>query len=239
VTTLAVNLSIGLSEHGARVVVIDADLYRSDAAALCGVAEQDSVMDVFAARRDIHEVLQRGPAGIQIVPGLWAPGESADCSDTAQERLLRQFRTLGPHADVVVLDIGNGSGASIRRFCVAADDVLLVTTPDPVAVMDTYARVKSSMAGVGARDLQLIVNLCPGRRQAADVHCRIHRSCQRFLGVRVALLGQVPEDEQVRRAAGAAVPFVLGSPACPASRAVQQLAATLCAGPQQSQPKAA
>ena len=118
--------------------------------------------------------------------------------------------------------------------------MLLVTAPDPVSVMDTYARVKSSIAGgVGAMDPQLIVNFCPDGGQAADVHRRIHQSCQRFLGIGVALLGHVPQDEQVRRAADAAVPFVLGSPSCPASEAVQHLAATLSAGPQQSLPKAA
>ena len=97
VTTLAVNLSVGLAEQGARVVVVDADLYRSDVAVLCGIAERATVEDVLIARRDVHEVLQRGPAGIQIVPGLWAPGEAADCSDTAQERLLRQFQTDSVH----------------------------------------------------------------------------------------------------------------------------------------------
>jgi len=227
VTTLAVNLSVGLAEQGARVVIVDADLYRSDVAVLCGVTEKESVVDVFVARRDIHEVLQRGPAGIQVVPGLWAPGEQADCSETAQERLLRQFRTLGPHADLVVLDVGSGSSAFVRRFCSAADDVLLVTTPDSISVMDTYARIKSSMTGIGKTTLSLIVNQCSDPVQAADVHRRIDQSCHRFLGMRVLLLGQLPEDPHVRSAAGEAVPFVLGAPTSPAARGVQRMAAQL------------
>ena len=73
VTTLAVNLSVALSRRGNRVVLVDADLYRADVATLCGLEERGNVADVLSARRDIHEVLQRGPAGIQVVPGLWAP----------------------------------------------------------------------------------------------------------------------------------------------------------------------
>ena len=55
VTTLAVNLSVGLADQGARVVVVDADLYRSDVAVLCGIAERSTVEDVLIARRDVHE----------------------------------------------------------------------------------------------------------------------------------------------------------------------------------------
>ncbi|MFV1966989.1 MAG: MinD/ParA family protein [Pirellulaceae bacterium] len=229
VTTLAVNLSVGLAEQGARVVVVDADLYRSDVALLCGIAERSTVEDVLIARRDVHEVLQRGPAGIQIVPGLWAPGEAAECGEAAQERLLRQFQTLGPHADIIVLDVGNGSGDFVRRFCKAADDVLLVTTPDPMAVMDSYARIKTSMVDSKVPTLRLIVNQSASEGQAVDVHHRIDQSCERFLSVRVDYAGQVPTDELVVQAACAAHPFVLSSPTCPATQAVQQLAASLAA----------
>ena len=239
VTTLAVNLSVGLAEQGARVVIVDADLYRSDVAALCGIAEREAAADLLVTRRDIHEVLQRGPAGIQVVPGLWPPGQQAECSAMAQERLLRQFRALGPHADLVVLDVGSGSSACARRLCSAADDLLLVTTPDSLSVMDTYARIKASVAGAGKTALRLVVNQCCDPAQAADVHRRIDQSCHRFLGIRVLLLGQVPEDPQVRGAASRAVPFVLAAPESPAARGVQRMAAQLWGGLQESLSKTA
>ena len=70
VTTLAVNLSVALAEQGARVVTVDADLDRSDVAVLCGLMPDVPARDLLVAGGDIHEVLLRGPAGIQIVPGL-------------------------------------------------------------------------------------------------------------------------------------------------------------------------
>jgi flagellar biosynthesis protein FlhG len=227
VTTLAVNLSVALAEQGARVVLVDADLHRSDVAAFCGVSEHQSVADVLIARRDIHEVLQRGPAGVQIVPGLWAPGDPIDGSQMAQERLLRQFKTLGPHADCVVLDVGSGTGTLIRQFCSAADDILLVTTADTVSVMDTYARVKTSVKGAGEGVLRLVVNQCPDANQAAEVFGRIDTACQRFLGLRASLLGYIPEDTCVRQAASDTRPFMVATPTCEAARAMHQLATSL------------
>ena len=231
VTTLAVNLAIGLAEQGARVVVVDADLHRNDVAAICGIPQPETTANAMVARRDIHEALQRGPAGIQIVPGLWAPDERDDGNMLTQDRILRQFRMLGPHADVLVLDVGTGPATIVRRFLAAADDILVITTPDSVSVMDTYSRIKSSLAGIGKSDLKLVVNRCMEEAESSDVHQRIDQSCRRFLGFGIALLGVVPEDDRARQATGDSVPFMIAAPGCPAARAVQRLAATLWNSP--------
>ena len=199
VTTLAVNLAVGLGEQGARVVVVDADLHRSDVSALCGIHEHANVLDLLIARRDIHEVLQRGPAGIQVVPGLWTPGQKLDWTQAAQERLFRQFRNLGLHADVVVLDVGSGSSEFIRRCAAAADEILLVTTPASAAVLESYAQIKASLRNDSRVAPGLIVNRCGDAQQAALVHQRIDESCQRFLGMGVGLRAYVPDDDAVRR----------------------------------------
>lgn len=229
VTTLAVNLAIGLADQGLRVVVVDADLYRNDVALLCGVGKPASVVSVVTARPDIHELLQRGPAGIQIVPALWKANEKTDVTATTQERLLRQFRALGLHADVVLLDVGSGVNDFTRRFSVAADDLLLITTPSSKAILGGYARIKTAWRNLTKTVPWLVVNFCGDAERAAQVHRPMNESCERFLGTQIRLLGYVPDDEAARRAATAALPFLLGSPACPAGRAVQRLAVNLAA----------
>jgi flagellar biosynthesis protein FlhG len=227
VTTLAVHLSVALAYRSVPVVLVDANLYRADVAALCGVTERGSVADVLAARREIHEVLVRGPAGVLVLPGLWAPGTPAEYTAAAQERLLRQFQTLGPHAQVVVLDAGNGGSAVVRRFWAAADDVLLVTTPDAVSVMDSYATIKCLATREQRPPLQLLVNQAEGPHVVEDVHRRIDMSCQRFLGFGVGICGGVPPDEGLRAGGGwlAAGEAPTGS----AAAAVARLAAALLA----------
>lgn len=227
VTTLAVNLAVMLSRQGARVVLVDADLYRADVATLCGVDERGNVADVLAARRDIHEVLQPGPSGVQVLPGLWAPGQPADYSETAQQRLLRQLRTLGRHADVVVLDVGNGGNEVVRRFWKAADDVLLVTTPDSMSVMDSYATIKRTATAEDGLTIRLIVNKAADQDVARDVNRRINVSCQRFLGFQVDGLGYLPADSCVDAAVSAGTPFVISTPDGAAATALKRMAAQL------------
>ena len=78
------------------------------------------MIDVLAGRRGVHEVLERGPPGIQVLPGAWAPGEMTDVPAAAQQRFVTELQNLGPHAEVVVIDAGSTAANFARRFWQAA-----------------------------------------------------------------------------------------------------------------------
>ncbi|MGE0759661.1 MAG: MinD/ParA family protein, partial [Pirellulaceae bacterium] len=196
VTSLGVNLSVAMAEQGLRVVLVDAEAQPHGVAALCGLSAGDSSADLSVARRDIHEVLQRGPAGIQIVPGLRVDTTEQDARRLSMERFIRQLMKLGRYADSVVVDLGQGTSYPVRRVTQVADDVIIVTTPDNVSVADAYAHIKLSLSGAGSARLWLVVNLAD-EPVARDVHQRIRQSCERFLGHGIDLLGWVPGDRYV------------------------------------------
>ncbi|MHB8968989.1 MAG: MinD/ParA family ATP-binding protein [Pirellulaceae bacterium] len=228
VTTLAVNVAISLVDQGLRAVLVDADLYRADVATMCQLPERGNVGDILSARRDIHEVLERGPGGILVVPGVWAPDHEIPFSQHAQHRLVRQIQSLGRHADVVLIDVGSASAEAVQRFWHGVDEVVLVTTPDSVSVMDCYATLKAALAGGAMPEtLRLIINKVQDPAQGEDVHRRIDQSARRFLQCEIGSLGSVILDSQVVRSASLAVPLMLEAPACPAARSIEAIAATL------------
>lgn len=230
VTTLAINIAIALVDQGLRVVLIDADLYRADIAPLCHLSERGHVGDILSARRDIHEVLERGPGGILVVPGVWAPDHKIPFSQHSQERLMKQIRSLGRHADIVLIDVGSSAVDAVLRFWFAAHEVILVTTPDAVSVMDCYATIKTALAGGAAPGvLRLIVNRADDADVAHDVYRRIDQSARRFLQRQIDWLGSVLHAPQVMQAPSATLPLVLAAPHCPAAQAVQAIAAKLAA----------
>lgn len=221
-TTVAVNLAVALAQSGYRTVLVDVDLAGGDVAQVCRLQSIDCVADVLASRRTIHEVLERGPAGVQVVAGVWAMGEAADASPPAVDRLLAQLAALGPHADVVVLDVGSSLTRAARTLWQASDEVVLVTTPDAVAVMDAYAALKVLMAGQTLASVRLLVNHVHDSGVAADVQERLSRCCQRFLGHSLAAGGHLPP---LARSAGGV--FVRDEPAGEAATAIERLAAHL------------
>lgn len=197
-TTLALAVGLTLAREGQRVVLVDADLARGDLTAACGdVRPQGHLADVLQGRRTIHETLVLGPDGTQVLPG--SPGASVRDSigRRAIHRLLRQFEELGPHADWLVIDAGNQPSELAASLWTIANRLLVVTSPEPATVMDTYAFIKTMLSG-GKHPgwIGLVVNHTPDEQVAVDVHRRIDQSCRRFLGLPVQLGAAIPPDRQ-------------------------------------------
>lgn len=230
-TTIAVNLAVALARDGHRTVLIDGDLGTADAAGLCGTREAYHIADVLAGRRGIHEALQLGPAGVQVLPGAWATGHITDCAPAAHERLLRELARLGPHAEQVVVDAGNGSHSAVRSFCQAADRVLLVTSPDDASVMNTYAAIKFLRTIDAQPTIHLFVNLARQAEVARQTHRRLAQACRRFLGFELPWAGELSHAIEVTEAGRQHHPFVWALPQTPATRQIEQLAATISTDP--------
>jgi len=228
-TTVSLNLAVALAEGGHRSVLVDADPNGGDIAMLCRLDERYTAADVLAGRRTVHEVLQSGPGGIDVLPGTWASGEVSDCSASAQQRLIGQLESLGSRGDFVVLDVGNGLNRTARRFCQAADLVLLVTTTELPSVMDAYASIKLLAAGNKSIPIHALVNMASNPRVADDVQRRLALACRRFLGIRLGNAGHIPARQFPDTAAEAAEPFVMAAPRCPAARQFHGLAGSVAA----------
>ena len=163
-----------------------------DMASLCGLDAHESVADVLAGRLTVHEVMQRGPAGVQVVPGAWGRDSERLASAAAQRRLMAELQDFGRYAEVVIVDAGNGIGEVSHRFWQAAQLVLLVTTPDANAIMDAYACVKVLAEQAPARVLTL-VNAAGSPDEAQQVHLRLEQACRRFWA-KCRRCGAVPRD---------------------------------------------
>ena len=228
-TTLSVNMSIALAQLGHRVVLVDAHLGRSDVAEMCRMRERYGIFDLLAARRDIHEILEPGPLGIQVLPGTWGPEDPAEISQFSKQRLVSRLLTLSPHADWVVVDAGSQSGTLLADLCKAARTVCVVTSPETISVMDAYATIKSLVQGSFVPSLRLVVNQATSQHVSDDVNTRLTKSCERFLRVPLGTGFTVPWDEQIISAAEVGGLLMTKSPTSPAARAVEKLVTSLVA----------
>jgi len=224
-TNIAVNLSIALSRMGKRVLLLDADLGTANADLLCNLpASACNLSHVIAGKRRLEETIIDAPGGFRMIPGASGLAQVAALHEYERARLVRQMKQLEEEVDIILVDTGAGVSPNVLTFAAGADQQLVVTTPEPTAIADAYAVIKSVHRQNVENDFRLVVNMVRSKAEAMGVFERIDAVCRRFLNLHLWYAGYVLHDAAVGRAVRKREPFLLDSPRCDASLCVQQVA---------------
>lgn len=226
-SNIAVNLAIKLSAAGRNVLLLDADLGLANADVLCNVDLPYNLSHVISRKKELRDVIFKAPGGFRMVGGASGLARMADLTDQDRQRLIGSLAELEATADIILIDTGAGISPNVLSFARAADNVLVVTTPEPTAITDAYAVVKVLTRDIAIGRMSLLVNQVHSAAEGQAVHERISRVAKQFLQTSVLDAGYLPCDEQVSLAVRRRTPFVLASPNCPASLAIARLAARL------------
>jgi flagellar biosynthesis protein FlhG len=226
-SNLALNLAIALGEYGLRAVLLDADLGLANIDLLCGLSPRRDLGDVLAGECPLAEAIVAGPGDCRIVPGAHGMRTLAECLVDGPARLAGELAELEAGADFLLIDAGSGLGPGVATLAAAADQVVVVTTPEPTSVADAHAALGRFRRGAASPALRAVANQARSAAEAADCLGRLGASCREFLGLVVTPLGHVRDDPRVPRAVRARRPFVVAYPHAPAARGVRRLARTL------------
>lgn len=229
-SNIAVNLAVTFAGAGKEVVLLDADLGLANADVLCNLNLPFNLSHVIARKKDVRDVLYKAPGGFRLIGGASGLARMADLTEFDRQRLVNGLAELEQNADIILIDTGAGISPNVLSFTRAADDVLVVTTPEPTAVTDAYAMVKVISKDNQPRRVSLLVNQARNATEAQVVYERIATVAKKFLSVNVLDAGHVLSDPEVPTAVRKRTPFVIGSPRCPASQGVSQLAMRLAQG---------
>jgi len=233
-TSLAVNLAIGLAAAGRRILLLDADIGLANVDLLLGQRPRGHLGHVLAGRMTLADVVQEGPAGIAWIPGASQMPALARIGQKRRDAVLGGLSDLEAQHDLVVLDAPAGIGPGVLALARQADELVLVTTPEPTSLLDAYALLKAAAAS-GAESLGqvcLIVNMVAHRRDVERVHARLREAAGRFLGLPVDLLGYVFCDGHVGRAVYRQEPLLLAYPHSQAAWCIKRLVSAVLEGPQ-------
>ncbi len=226
-TNVAGNLAVAFSQRGHKVLVVDGDLGMADLNLVYGMAPRLSLLDVVSGQRSITEVVAEGPAGVRFLPACAASFRMANLNDEEQRLMCAAIGQLEDSYDVVVIDTGAGIGSTSMTFAAAADQPILVVTPEPASIADGYAVAKVLSSRLGVRRLWVLPNQVSGAREAHVTFSRLATLVGRFLDLSLLEIGHVPIDRCVSWAVRAGKPFQLMSPEAPAARGLRSVAQRL------------
>ncbi len=199
-TNVVVNLGYALAEMGKRVMLLDADLGLANIDVLLGLSPRNTIQHVLSGERSLREIILDGPAGMRILPAASGVQELVDLNEAQKLLLLSEFDLLGEKIDVLLIDTGAGISRNVTYFNTAAQNIVVVTAPEPTAITDAYALIKVLSQKYRVPSFKVLVNIVENEGEGKDVFRKLSAACDRFLDVSLDYLGYIMVDENLPQA---------------------------------------
>lgn len=212
-TNISVNMAIAYAQLGKKVILIDGDLGMANVNVLLNIVPRFNLMHVINKKKTMKEIILDTEFGIKFIAGANGFSKIANLSVDELEYFAKQFATLG-NADIIIIDTGAGIANNVLQFVAAADEVYVVTTPEPTAITDAYGIIKIITTEIIDRtvNLKLLVNRVHSADEGKRISERIITIVGQFLGYKVDYIGFVYEDPIVQASVIRQKPFIVVNP---------------------------
>jgi len=191
------NLAIALSAQGKKVLLIDADLGLGNLDVLLGLSPVYNLNHVLNGEKGLTEILIDGPAGVKIIPAGSGVQEFTSLGQHEKLRLLDEIDMLEEQFDIMIVDTEAGISENVTYFTVAAQEIIVVVTPEPTSITDVYALIKLLATRYSEHHFKVLVNMAKDSEDALEVFRKLANVAGRFLDISLDYLGCVVKDEKV------------------------------------------
>jgi flagellar biosynthesis protein FlhG len=217
-------MALAYARLGKKVVVMDADLGLANVNVMLNMVPKYNLYHVIKKQKTIRDILVDTEYGISIVAGASGFSQIANMSEDERQNFINELDTLS-NADIIIIDTSAGVSSNVLDFIAAADDAVIITTPEPTAITDAYGIIKIIATEYDDLNmgLKLVVNRAKGVTEAKKVADRMITIAGQFLNLKVDYLGFIYDDSAVSQAVVRQKPFMVIDPRCKASLCVQHI----------------
>lgn len=222
-TNITANLALAMTMQDKKVSIIDADLGLANIDVILRLNPKYTLEHVVMGEKKLQDVFVKGPAGLTIIPA--SPGRlpMASLSEADRTLLIKELIRSASNFDVTFIDTAAGISSNVVDFVVAAQETIVITTPEPTAITDAYAMIKV-ISQRKDTDIGIIVNMVQNPNQAKDVSERIIMAARRFINAKAHYIGYVLKDPAVSDAVTCQQPLIFKHPNSTATQCINVLA---------------
>jgi flagellar biosynthesis protein FlhG len=226
-TNVVANLSVSLSELGKKIVVLDADFGLANIDVLLGLTPRYHLGHVLFGNKSLTEIMVQGPKGIRIIPASSGLQRMSELTSAQRNHLVESFSNLDSDTDYFIIDTAAGISRNVIHFLLSAQEVIVVSAPEPTAIVDAYAVIKIILAEDPKKRIHVLINSVESAEDAHEVFCQINSVVKRFLNREIGYLGHIEQDFHVLHAVRSQMLVMHRYPNAPASRCFRDLARRL------------
>jgi flagellar biosynthesis protein FlhG len=239
-TFVTANLAAALSQAGSRVLVMDADLGLANMDIVLNLTPRVTLHEVLMGEDKLENVILQAPGGFSVLPAGSGLAEYSRLTSEVRERLRQVLEELGVRYDCLLIDTGAGIADLVLYVASLADEILIVTNPEPTALADAYATIKLLSMQQHRKTLDLVINQVRKPGEGRTLANQLQQVVDRFLRppasrpVNLRYLGEIPDDPAVGQAVRKRALLLEASPGSDAARAVREIAGVLGRFPKRS-----
>ncbi|MCX5906023.1 MAG: MinD/ParA family protein [Deltaproteobacteria bacterium] len=234
-TNVVANLGLAFTELGKKVLILDADLGLANIDVLLGLSSRYTIEHLLKREKSLADILIPGPGGMSIMPAGSGVLDLVDLNESQKLFLLNEFDQYADHVDILLIDTGAGIASNVLYFNMAAQESIIIVTPEPTSITDAYALIKVLSIRHRKKSFMILVNQAVHAQEAKEVFAKINRVVDRFLGtLSLDYLGYVPFDENMTKAVRSQKAILELYPESSASKSFRELARLIVEKPIQN-----
>ncbi len=230
-SNVAINLAVEFSRLGQKVIIFDADFGLANIEVMFGAIPKHNLADVIYRGTPIADVVTPGPMDIGFISGGCGIAQLSQLNMQQVGVLVNSIVSLDTMADIVIIDTGAGISGTVLEFLVASNEVLLVTTPEPTSITDSYSLLKSlsrhERFDPNNTVIKMIANRVDDTPEGQQLYQKLNAVVKTYLKLDLGFLGVIPNDQQLARSVMVQSPICIQNPNAKSSRAFASLAAVL------------
>lgn len=221
-SSVSINLAVQFTKMGKKVIILDADFGLANIEVMFGVIPKYNLSDLMLNGKDIKEIITDGPEGVKFISGGSGIAKLVNLDKEQVKRLVSKLSELESMADVIIIDTGAGISSSVMEFLVASPETILVTTPEPTSITDSYALMKALSMNENFRknetSIKMIANRVTSENEGRKLFEKLNMVVSKFLDINMTYLGAIPMDNNNIKAVMKQKPVSLIYPSSASSR---------------------
>ncbi len=230
-TEAIVNIAGALAELGSDVLILDESLAAHGVTAALGLKVRFDLEDVIRRKRDLGEVIVRGPAGIMVLPMARGARTLAQLPASEQQLLIERCGGLDFPVDTLLVGGAPLSASALFWPGFAAQEVIVLAGGSASAITETYTLIKRLSNEFARREFHVLVSNVASESEARTIFGNMARVARRYLQVSLEFMGHVPPDDKLKHAARLRLPVVAAFPGAAAAGSFRRLAQAITSWP--------
>lgn len=224
-SNVAVNIAVQMRKCGKRVIILDADFGLANVEVMFGAIPKYNFSDLIYRGMNIRDIITPGPMEIGFISGGSGIAGVNNLTKEQIAYLISSMKELDQMADVIIIDTGAGIADSVLEFVLASPEIVLVTTPEPSSLTDSYSLLKaldrSNKFQWEERKIKVISNRVASTEEGTAIFEKLNTVVAQFLDGNLEYLGMLPQDTMLEKAVRQQKPVTISYPDAKASRAFE------------------